>query len=212
MPRGCPGAVLITAGFRATIAEVYGAPTSTPRTANSFRSCNCLSRPVLCTMPRWPNSGHTSCTFFAAGTPATTRLPSVSQNDGVHRRYLPAVISESWTVAGRPQVSLRVSAWSLRSLSTTKSKFVLFCNYFSLSNFEFNNSLVDINRSDWRLVYLFLLLYKSLFSWSGYLQRSEKFTFKIFLARSFWHFKRFDIFFYRKLEIIIFWFLQQWFL
>jgi len=81
MPRGCPDTVLITAGFRVTVAEVYGAPTSTPRTANGFRSYNCLPGRVRGTMARWSNSGYTSCMFFVAGTPATARWPTTSQYD-----------------------------------------------------------------------------------------------------------------------------------
>ncbi|CAI6361245.1 unnamed protein product [Macrosiphum euphorbiae] len=54
MPRGCTDVVLITAGFRAIVAEVHGVSTSTERSSVGFRSGHCLPERVPGAGPRFP--------------------------------------------------------------------------------------------------------------------------------------------------------------
>ncbi|KAL4108169.1 hypothetical protein QTP88_018411 [Uroleucon formosanum] len=61
------------------------------------------------------DAGHTPYYFPGAGTPATVRQPPSFQNDRFCRRHLPTVFCELRIADRRPQVSLLVSAKSLRT-------------------------------------------------------------------------------------------------
>lgn len=155
MPRGCPDVVLITAGFRATVAEVYGASTSTPRTADGFRSRNRLQGRVPGAMPRWPElrplAVHVLSGRDAGHRPAADRVSkrwcSSAPSTGRDERVLDGCRSTTGLATRLRWIVANVFAFSATILNFVVIFLVYRC--IILQYFWINNSLVD-SRQQWK--------------------------------------------------------------